>query len=162
MLHLQGCLINHRKYITLKEKTTLRRSPRLNVMEDLTLTDEEFSHSLFSLEYANALYDSNGKKVKLDDALSGKYNELDTPEIWNQSLSNEFGRIAQGNDAGVKYTDACEFIYVWEVPTNKKVTYANWVLDYRPLKNGPYRIRLVVGGDKLDYAGDSGSPQLPC
>ena len=32
------------------------------------------------------------------------------------------------------------------------------VCDYRPLKDEPYRIRLTVGGDKLDYFGETASP----
>ena len=51
-----------------------------------------------------------------------------------------------------------EFIKKEEVPDNKKVTYASFVLDYRPLKAEPWRVRLVVGGDKLPYDDDPGSP----
>ena len=40
----------------------------------------------------------------------------------------------------------------------KKVTYANMVCDYRPLKTEKYRVRLTVGGDKLDYDFDATSP----
>lgn len=140
------------------EKIKLWRSPGLNIIEDITLTEEQFAHSLFNLEYANPIYHSDRRKVKLDEVLSGKYSELATLEIWNQSLSNEYGCLAQGNDVGVKYTDACDFIHFHEVPKGKQVTYANWVIDYRPLKSEPFRIRLVVGGDKLEYTNDSGSP----
>lgn len=51
-----------------------------------------------------------------------------------------------------------EFIHHHEVPRGQKVTYANFVIDYRPLKSEPWRVRLVVGGDKLDYEFDVGSP----
>ena len=129
----------------------LRRSPRLRHQHN-------FIQELFRMEYATNIYHENGKKVTLEEVLSGKYTDLASPEIWNQSLSNEFGRVTQGNDAGVKATDCCEFIFHWEIPDNKKVTYANWVLDHRPLKSEPFRIRLVVGGDKLDYLEDAGSP----
>ena len=30
--------------------------------------------------------------------------------------------------------------------------------DYRPLKSEPWRVRIIVGGDKLSYADDPGSP----
>ena len=36
--------------------------------------------------------------------------------------------------------------------------YANPLCDYLPLKYEPYRIRLTIGGDKLPYPSDSGSP----
>ena len=51
-----------------------------------------------------------------------------------------------------------DFIFAHEVPQSSKVTYANFVCDYRPLKDEPWRVRLVVGGDKLEYEFDSGSP----
>ena len=30
--------------------------------------------------------------------------------------------------------------------------------DYRPLKKEPFQVRITVGGDKLDYLDDAGSP----
>ena len=44
------------------------------------------------------------------------------------------------------------------MPQDKRVTYATYVLDYRPLKNDQYRVRITVGGDKLIYLDDAGSP----
>ena len=44
------------------------------------------------------------------------------------------------------------------VPQGRDVTYATFVLDYCPLKSEPYRVRITVGGDKLSYPFDSGSP----
>lgn len=38
------------------------------------------------------------------------------------------------------------------------MTYATFVLDYRPLKTKPYCVRITVGGNKLSYPFDSGSP----
>ena len=64
----------------------------------------------------------------------------------------------KGNNAGVASTDSIEFIAFPDIPSDKKVTYANFVCDYRPLKGEVFRIRLVVGGDKLDYIHDAGSP----
>ena len=78
--------------------------------------------------------------------------------IWNKSLSNEWGRLAQGNIHGVRSTDTIDFILKKEVPDGTTVTYATYVLDYRPLKEEPYRVRITVGGDKLHYTDDAGSP----
>ena len=71
---------------------------------------------------------------------------------------NEWGRLSHGNDAGVEYTDTIEYIAHTEVPKNKKFTYASFVCDCCPLKDEQWRVRLVVGGDKLPYDSDSGSP----
>ena len=54
--------------------------------------------------------------------------------------------------------DTIDFINKNEVPPNKKVTYANMVCDVRPLKAESHRVRLTVGGDRLDYHGDASSP----
>ena len=51
-----------------------------------------------------------------------------------------------------------EFIHEHEEPEGWKVTYVNFVCDYRPLESEPFHIRLVVGEDKLDYHDDEKSP----
>ena len=73
-------------------------------------------------------------------------------------MSNELGRLAQGNEIGVKFTDCMEFIAYQDAPVSAKVTYAVLVCTYRPLKTEPYRVRLVVGGDKLTFDNDASSP----
>ena len=66
--------------------------------------------------------------------------------------------MAQGNAAGVESTDTIEFIFNHMVPDNKKLTYASFACDHCPLKEEKWRIRCVVGGEKLPYDADSGSP----
>ena len=58
----------------------------------------------------------------------------------------------------VKATHTIVFIPKDEVPQDRQVTYANFRLDHRPLKPEPMRVRLTIGGDKLDYPYDSTSP----
>lgn len=43
-------------------------------------------------------------------------------------------------------------------PQKQKVTHANFVCDHRPLKSEPWRVRCVLGGDKLSYSEDASSP----
>lgn len=105
------------------------------------------------------VYDTSGNKIKIEELINGTKNmHGEDKQVWNDGLSNEIGQITQGNDAGVTYQDCCEFIYHHEVPTHKKVTYAYFIADYRPLKPEPYRLQLVVGGDKLTTTKDVGSP----
>ena len=73
-------------------------------------------------------------------------------------MSNEIGRLAQGNVHGVKYTNTINFIHRSEVPPDRKVTYASFVADIKPLKPEPHRIRCVVGGDRLTYDQSTASP----
>ena len=77
---------------------------------------------------------------------------------WLQSLSNEWGRLAHGNDKGVHFNDAIEFVSQNDVPKDRAVTYATYVLDYIPLKSDPYRVRITLWGDKLQYLEDAGPP----
>ena len=73
-------------------------------------------------------------------------------------MSNELGRLAQGNVHGVESTNTIQFISQQEVPVQEKVTYAGFVCDRRPLKPELNRVRCVVGGDKLDCEFDTGAP----
>ena len=97
------------------------------------------------------IFDAKGKKLHIDALL--KTN----PTTWGPSVSNELGRLAQGI-RNVKGNDVIEFIQKSEVPKNKKVAYANMVCDFRPMKLDKWRTRLTIGGDILDYEGDSASP----
>ena len=101
----------------------------------------------------NHIYRPDGKKETIDTLLQGSDRD-----IWTRSLSNEWGRLAQGNSHGVLPTDTIDFIHRTEVPKGRDVTYATFVLDYRPLKSEPHRVRITVGGDKLSYTADAGSP----
>eukprot|EP00804_Cyclotella_cryptica_P025711 CCRYP_002912-RA/>CCRYP_002912-RA protein AED:0.45 eAED:0.45 QI:0/0/0/1/1/1/2/0/112 len=40
----------------------------------------------------------------------------------------------------------------------KDVTYGRIVANFRPEKEDPYRIRLTVGGNRINYPGDCGTP----
>ena len=74
----------------------------------------------------NHIYDSNGNKETIDLLINGKDSE-----IWTQALSNKLGRLAQGNDNGVEFTDCFEYIYKHKIPKDRKVTYANFVCEDR-------------------------------
>ena len=101
----------------------------------------------------NHIFAADGKRQTIDGIL----NSIDKA-IWTKILSNEWGRLAQGNIHGVTSTDTLEFIFKDDVPTGRRVTYATYVLDYRPLKGEPYRVRITVGGDRLTYSDGVGSP----
>ena len=103
--------------------------------------------------HVNHIYRPDGKKETIDTLLQGSDRD-----IWMQSLSNEWGRLAQSNDKGVIATDTIDFIHRHEVPDGRDVTYATFVLNYRPLKSETHRVRITVGGDRLSYAADAGSP----
>ena len=80
-----------------------------------------------------------------------------TQHVWVKSISNEWGRLAQGNDNGVSSTDTIDFIHKHEVPQDRDIIYATFVLDHVPLKTEMHRVRITVGGNRLSYMDDSGS-----
>ena len=75
-------------------------------------------------------------------------------ERWNQAGINEFSRLAQGYN-GTKGLNVVTFIRARDMPRGKQATYARYVVDYRPEKDEPWRLRITCGGDKLPYDGDT-------
>ena len=64
----------------------------------------------------------------------------------------------QGGHKGVLTTNTTYFITQHEVPRGQNITYATFVINYRPLKIKPHRVHITVGGDQLSYQADAGSP----
>ena len=111
---------------------------------------------IFSLPIVNHVYNERtGVRETIDTLLQGE-----SSDIWSQALSNEWERLGDGKLKKVKPTHTIEFIKENEIPNGRKVTYGNFVCDIRPLKDEPNRVRLTVGGDKLDYPYDATSPAL--
>ena len=78
-----------------------------------------------------------------------------TCATWLRSAANEFGRLAQGlSDNRVEPTNTIFFIPRSKVPKHKQPTYARFVCSYRPPKAEPYRTRITVGGNLIDYPGN--------
>ena len=46
------------------------------------------------------------------------------------------------------------------IPTDIKITYANFICNIRPQKSESHCVRLTAGGDKLDYPGDPSYPSV--
>jgi hypothetical protein len=90
----------------------------------------------------NHLFNDEGRKETMDSLLRGTNSGT-----WTQGISNEWGRLAQGVNDQTNATDTIDFILKSSVPSDKKVTYGNFICDYCPLKSEKYRVRLTVGGD---------------
>ena len=39
--------------------------------------------------------------------------------------------------------------------SENRVTYVSYLCNYHPLKDKPYKVRITVGGHKLDYHNDA-------
>ena len=101
----------------------------------------------------NHFFDASCCKQTIDNLIAGPMNKT-----WLRSTANDSGRLAKGIPGRVRGTDCAVFISKDKVTNNKKVTYANMVCDYRPLKYEPYHVRLTICSDKLDYDKETASP----
>ena len=70
-----------------------------------------------------------------------------------KAMCIELGRLTQGyKDA--KETNTIRFLSLNEIPSiprDRVVTYARIVVDYRPQKADPNRVRITVGGNLIEY-----------
>jgi hypothetical protein len=73
--------------------------------------------------------------------------------LWTRGFGNECGRLFQGI-RDIPGTDTCSFIKLKNIPKDRKITYSKIVCDYKPHKKEKERVRLTVGGDRLDYSSD--------
>jgi hypothetical protein len=68
-------------------------------------------------------------------------------------LANECGRLFQGI-RDIPQADTCFFTTLKNIPKDRKITYGKIVCYYKPHNQEKERVRLTVGGDRLDYSGD--------
>jgi hypothetical protein len=73
--------------------------------------------------------------------------------LWARGFGNECGRLFQVI-RDIPGTDTCFFVELKNIPKDRNITYGKIVCDYKPHKQEKERVRLTVGGDRLDYSGD--------
>ena len=83
-------------------------------------------------------------------------NLIDHPKylpLYQNSYAKEIGRLAQGMPGLVTGTNTIFFIERTAVAADRyrEVTYGQIELAYRPENMNPYRTRLTVSGDKVNY-----------
>ena len=109
-----------------------------------------------------AVFDeTTGKMMEMRDLV--KHPDPEIRKQWNHSVANEFGRLMKGigrkKNNGISRVgdghDTFRFIKKEEVPKGRKVTYARFCCDQRPQKEEVNRTRLTVGGDRLEYEGQT-------
>jgi hypothetical protein len=72
--------------------------------------------------------------------------------IENNRLTD--GRLIKGSTG----TKTISFIARSKLPKHKKATYLRFVSNYRPSKVDPYRVQWTVGGNMIEYAGNTSTP----
>ena len=79
---------------------------------------------------------------------------------WVEATAREFGRLAQGLLGHVAGTDTIFFIRHADKPKDKKASYCRVVCEHNELKPEPYRVRLTIGGDQIEYPGYLSTPTV--
>ena len=100
---------------------------------------------------ARITHSETGRSMEYKDLIT----DPSTCATWLHSAAIEFGHLAQGlPDKRVEPTNTMFFIPFSQVPKDKRPTYARFVCSYRPQKAEPYRTRITVGGNLIDYPGN--------
>jgi hypothetical protein len=73
--------------------------------------------------------------------------------LWKIGFGNELGRLCQGI-RDINGTNTCFFVELTNPPKDRKITYGKIVCEYNPHKKEKERVKLTVGGDRLDYSGE--------
>ena len=79
-------------------------------------------------------------------------------EIWTTAFGKEFGNLAQGdlktNEKGTNTLFVMSHDEINNIPKGRTVTYGRIVIDFRPQKADPNRVRITAGGNLIkDYPG---------
>ena len=94
------------------------------------------------------------------DDVTGQYLEYRhlirclSAEVWSYSLDNNLGRLTQGVGTRMPTgTSTVFFIQKCDVLAGRNVTYSCLFSRICPQKTETHRVRVTVGGDKLDFPG---------
>ena len=133
-----------------KSKRNKRRNFKYPVVQYLIE-----KYSTINSHVANPVIDQTpGASLEFRHLIKGTSKEL-----WTTSFANELGRVLNGIGTRMKTgTNPIRFRPKSTIPKHKKVTYGRIVSSLRPHKEEQYRTRLTVGGNLLDYEGDTSTP----
>jgi hypothetical protein len=73
----------------------------------------------------------------------------DLQPLWKRGISDEAGRLFQGI-RNISGTSTCFFIEINNIIKHRHITYGKKFCDYKPHKKEKERVRLIVGGNRLD------------
>ena len=141
-----------------KQPRTLTQELMLSALEASAICKpKNLANRKFPIEMLSAVLDEDtGELLEYRHLMKNpKYRE-----IWGHAYGNELGRLAQGLEGRVAGTDTFFFINKKDIPAARwqDVTYGRIVVSLRPEKDDPHRVRLTVGGDRINYPDDCGTP----
>jgi hypothetical protein len=104
--------------------------------------------------YANAVIDpATGRALTYEDLVK----DPKTRNLWSNAMTKELARLAQGLDGLTEGTNTVVYMThdeIQQIPKDRTVTYARTVVDFRPQKTDPNRVRITVGGNLITYPGE--------
>jgi hypothetical protein len=104
----------------------------------------------FLCDYANAVIDNKtGEIMEYQHLLKDPKHR----ERWKRLFSKEIRRLAT-------ITETIKFLVKTEIPRDRwrDITYARICCNERTEKMDPDRTRITMGGDRINYPGDCGTP----
>ncbi|KAL7528763.1 hypothetical protein ACHAXR_002616 [Thalassiosira sp. AJA248-18] len=144
-----------KSYITYHIPTQKGLHWQCNILSNATqnLLPDSIFHTNIE-EFANGVVHPETKETIT------KYNKLIKEpvlrEVSLKAICIELGRLANGYE-DTKGTNTFKFMSLDEIhniPGDRTVTYARIVVDYRPQKKDPNRVRITAGGNLIDYPGE--------
>eukprot|EP00804_Cyclotella_cryptica_P022272 CCRYP_018126-RA/>CCRYP_018126-RA protein AED:0.26 eAED:0.24 QI:0/0/0/1/0/0.33/3/0/620 len=107
---------------------------KLNKQQHVFMVDTELDHVC------------NGVVHPITKETITKYEKLANDPtlqgVWTKAMCNELGRLRTRLGRQTR------------IPRDRTVTYARIVVDYRPQKDDPNRVRITVGGNLINYPGE--------
>jgi hypothetical protein len=81
-------------------------------------------------------------------------------KVWSHSSANQFGCLAQGVRGRIKGADTIHFTHKDQVPVDRRkdITYGSFICEMRPNKTETHHTRHTMGGDRINYPADCGTP----
>ena len=104
----------------------------------------------FMCEWAQAVLDNDtGDLLEYQQLIKNTKEK----EVWSKSFAKEIRRLADT-------TKTIAFVAKHQIPhwRRKEITYGRIIYDYRSEKADPNRTRITVGGYRINYPGDCGTP----
>eukprot|EP00957_Ditylum_brightwellii_P203079 15333128-Ditylum_brightwellii.AAC.1 len=129
--------------------TTLVHQNKYILANKLLQIGEAYKHEMYTPigAFSGAILDdSTGKTLEYRDLI--KMDKYDG--VWTGSFTKKLNQLAQGL-CRHKGTKTINFICVTDMPNGQQATYGRIVVYYRPQKADPNKIKLTVGGNRVDY-----------
>ena len=126
--------------------------PLINDNQDSLTNPSKEIHSQENLQHfcAPVIHPTTGELITSYKRLA---KDPDLKEVWETGFGKEWGSLSQGDTrTGAIRTNTLKILHSEQViliPNDCVVTYATIIVDYRPQKEDPIRVRIMAGGNLI-------------